>query len=450
MWQSLFKHLRTLAYILPLALCTSPLNVHALSVEVEDNNNRKILFYDHSRALLIGQSTFGKGWNELSRVPADLEELQKSFVAQGFDEVKVVQNLEGRDILPTIEEFISKDTGPATRTIVYLTGHGWTSPTGVTFLVGHDADLPGPDSPPQIARMLPVTALKELNKTSHALHTLLILDSCYSGAALETKSAVAPTRLLAEQMRKPVFQMLASGQKDQRVSSDGVFAELFIAGMAGAAAKDQDHEFVTFRQLAYWLVFELPKRSNQVPVYMDYPAPNGDMVFLTPKEDLGKPRPAGKHVVSLASQADAEKHAAVAQSGTFRAQFPKTTVYYYRKASDDLSVVASMNKSGVDYIARPAELPDSMKTNSLGCGPTTSLDALKTLARSLIQDGVPIARVAPYRDPNAKGGRIEVLSSANGVDPKTKQYTQNLKPLSLSEIDAIKTCRTTESKHGGQ
>jgi len=449
-WCFAYRNLAKPLLLTTLCALSATLPAWASTVQVEDDKGHMVLFYNYSRALLIGQSKFGKGWNELKHVPIDLADLKKAFLEQGFDEVEVVENLDGRDILPKIDEFVSKDTGKATRTIVYVTGHGWVAPNGTAYLVGHDADLPGPGSQPQISRMLPVTALKELHTTSAARHTLLVLDSCYSGAVLDTKSAGAPARLVAEQMQKPVFQLLASGQKDQRVSGDGVFARLFVSGMEGAAAQDRDRKFVTFRQLANWLFFELPRRSNQVPVYADYPAPDGDMVFLTQAENILGPEQPKRQEVTLASQFDATQRTAASQAGSFRASFPTTSVYYYRKASDGLNVVDAMNKLGVDYVARPAELPEVMKTNALACGPTTSIDALKSLARALVSDGVPIARIALYKDAGAKQGRIEVLSSADGVDPKTKQYTQNLHPLSLSEIDAIQSCRTVESKKGSR
>jgi len=420
---------------------------YASELWLDTLTNNRVLLYKYSRALLIGQSKFGPGWNELTQVPADLRRIKDTLNSQGFDEVVIVENIDGRDIYPRIQEFVAKDTGSATRTIIYVTGHGWTDPYGVTYLVGSDATLPGPNTPPQYARMLPVTVLRDLHITSRALHTLLVLDSCYSGAVLQTKSAASPTRLAVEQLKKPVFQILASGQKDQRVSGDGIFADLFISGLNGAAAQDRARTFVTFRQLANWLFFEVPKRSNQVPVYSDYPTPDGDMVFLTKTnfDEVVGASSKGK-TITASSQMEATQQARISESGTFRALFPKTRIYYYRKTSDDLRVVSSMNKLGVDYVARPPELPDSLVTNGLGCGPTTPANAIKTLARALINDGVPIARIAPYKNAEAKGGRIEVLSTANSVDPVTGAFKQNLKPLSELEISSIDGCRILESK----
>ncbi|MRV76084.1 hypothetical protein GJ700_30660 [Duganella sp. FT92W] len=420
---------------------------HASELWLATQTNNKVRLYNYSRALLIGQSKFGLGWNELTHVPADLKKIKDALTTQGFDEVAIAENLDGRDILPRIQEFVAKDTGHETRTIVYVTGHGWTDPNGVTYLVGSDAALPGPTSQPQFARMLSVTTLRDLHVISRALHTLLVLDSCYSGAILQTKSAASPTRLAVEQLKKPVYQILASGQKNQRVAGDGTFADMFVSGLSGAAAYDRASTFITFRQLANWLFFELPKRSNQVPVYADYPTPDGDMVFLTKtKSDEIVGASSIKETIIVPSREEAAQQTRISESGTFRAIYPKTQVYYYRKTSDDLRVVNAMNKLGVDYIARPPELPDSLVTNGLACGPTTPPNAIKALARALIRDGVPIARIAPYNNAQAKQGRIEVLSTANGIDPITRSFKQNLKPLSEIEIDSINSCRSLESK----
>ena len=406
------------------------------------DTNKEVLLYNRSRALLIGQSQFSAGWNALPQVPNDLAKLKDALTQQEF-EVEVAENLAGRDILPTIQKFISKDTGPDTRLIIYISGHGWTTPgnAAATYLVGSDAPLPSQSAGPDVSRMLAFTALSDIYKLSSARHTLLVLDSCYSGALFQTKSAVAPTRLVIEQIRKPAFQMLASGQMDQRVAADGTFAELFIAGINGAAAKDEKQTFVTFRQLANWLFFELPKRSKQVPVYMDYPSPEGDMVFLPARSDLaGVIQSPSRIPVAALRQAGAE--AAKAQQDTFRAQFAGTPVYYYRKSSDDVRVIGALNKLGVDYVARPPQLPDTLVTNALGCGPTTPVKALKMVARALIADGIAISSIRPYAQADVKGGRIEVLSVADRKDPVTGAFLQNLQPLTENQIEAISTCRT--------
>lgn len=432
-----------------VATCLLLFLFEALGAEVwlETNTNRRVQLYDHSRALLIGQSVFGAGWNELPHVPADLIKLRATFESQGF-EVTTLQNLQGRDIFPAIQEFVGTDTGTSTRTIVYVTGHGWSDSNGVTYLVGSDAELPNSLHGPQLAKMLPVTALKDLHLISRSLHTLLILDSCYSGAILQTKSAVAPTRLVVEQMKKPVFQILASGQKNQRVAGDSTFADLFTAGLQGSAAQDRERKFVTFRQLANWLFFELPKRSNQVPVYADFPSPDGDMVFLIAQENLSGvySKPLSSTTVSLASQVEAVQRTQAEQSNSFRSSFPTTAVFYYRKPQDDFGVVNALNKLGADYVARPAELQGPLKTNALGCGPSTPLNAIKSVAKALIKDGVPLSRITPYKNPSVKNGRIEVFSAAYGADPHTKQWLQNLNPLSMSEVDGLKSCRNIESK----
>ncbi len=104
-----------------------------------------------------------------------------------------------------------------------------------------------------------------------------------------------------------------------------------------------------------------------------------------------------------------------------------------------------MNKLGVEYVARPAELPEVMRTNALGCGPKTSMDAVKVLAKALIEGGVPLARIGPYKNAESKAGRIEVLSNANGVDARTKKFTQNLTPLTAAQIDNITVCKVYAS-----
>jgi hypothetical protein len=429
-----------------------PATASAAPVDVQDKNGNNVRLYDRSRALLIGNSSYTGSWNKLLSVPAEMTQLKEALVSQGFEpeDVTIKSDQRANEVFSAIVSFLSANSGPRTRALVYLSGHGWTDEQGEGFFVGVDSkDVTGPGKEGLISLAL----IRELHRTSTALHTMIVLDSCYSGALLETRSADPPRMILLDNIKGKAFQLLASGTKVQRVPGESVFLKHFISGIKGAAAVDSGKTFVTFRQLAYWLKEGVSRNSNQTPVFADYPAPGGDMVFVASGPELAsatinKPavnstptltaraaKPAA--VVTVAAQQDATAKGRELAVGDFNRRYPKTDVFYYRKAADSVGVVHALNKIGAKYVSRPRQLSDSLVTNGIGCGPSTPVGAIQELALGLLEQGIKIQRISPYGNADAKGGRLELFST-KAVDPKAPALTAEM-------IRSIKSCSVVMS-----
>jgi len=443
------------ALLIGLAIVTN--YVMAMPVDLQDKQNNPIRLYDKSKALLIGNSKYVGAWNALSDVQREMDELKNALLKQGFesDDIEIKRNLTADQTFQAVSSFLSRDSGPKTRALVYISGHGWTDSKGEGFFVGVDST-----STSGVGRegLLSLGVVRELYRSTTALHTLIVLDSCYSGALLETRSQELPRRIYIEQIQNKAFHLLASGTSVQRVPGASIFLQHFIAGINGSAALDYGKTFLTFRHLAVWLKDEVSSKSNQTPVSADYPVPGGEMVFvIRPGVEIesasistNKPNSTGTIskppeptrsiplVVTAAAQEDASIKATTISSEEFSRRFPSTDVFYYRKSADSLTVVDALNKIGAKYVARPPELSNSLITNAIGCGQATSIEAVQELAISLLKAGIKIQRISPYINQQAKSGRIEVFSTT-WVKPDAPLLTEPM-------IKSLKNCTVLINK----
>lgn len=120
-----------------------------------------------------------------------------------------------------VQELFSSDDDIA---LFYFAGHGHIEATG-TYLCASDVDR-GDDG-------LPLSEVTRIAQGSRVRNKIIVLDSCYSGAAadLDVNSNVAA---LGEGMT-----ILAAATKDQTAEEEnagGVFTRLFVDALGGAAA----------------------------------------------------------------------------------------------------------------------------------------------------------------------------------------------------------------------
>lgn len=109
-------------------------------------------------------------------------------------------------------------------------------------------------------------------------------------------------------------------------------------------------------------------------------------------------------------------------------------VFYYRKDLDGERVVRALDRAGIPFQVAPSR-PEhrSFATNSIMCGPETSLAAVKQLALTLLDAGVDIKVV--YTDPDIASGRLHVLRSLNEAFTVISTPT-----LTSAQISALTGC----------
>ena len=254
-----------------------------------------------SRALLIGNSEFRRGWPRLPGVDADLEQMRRSLLRQGFDapQIRVERNLTSQQFSRVLSAFGVAEaaaTGEAarrTRAVVYIAGHGTVRRDAVSgrpigYLVPTDAPLPDANIAEFSRLAIPVSRLASDAVQMPDADVLYLLDSCYPGTALQVTpmTAFGPQDLVSPNVR--VRQIIAAGTDQQEVSDDGAFTSRLLSGLDGLADLNRDGS-ITASELGIYVRLHLADRysGRQTPVFGNLVIPGagigfGDMMFQAP------------------------------------------------------------------------------------------------------------------------------------------------------------------------
>ena len=237
-----------------------------------------------SRALLIGNSQYQKGWSNLPAVDADLERMQQLLQRQGFptSNIRVERNLSGEQFARVLSEFAATAPSasvpagtamPRSRAVIYIAGHGSVqidpvSGRPIGFFVPVDAPLPESRAREFHRLAIPVSRLSSDAVQMPDSDVLYLLDSCYPGTALQVTptTAFGPQDLVARTTR--VRQVIAAGTDDQVVADDGGFTSRIASGLGGLADLNRDGR-VTATELGTYVRLHLADRSGgrQTPVF---------------------------------------------------------------------------------------------------------------------------------------------------------------------------------------
>ena len=171
---------------------------------------------------------------------------------------------------------------PGDTIVVYLAGHGVTLRDRWYFVSPAVANA----DEDEIARLSVsaeqiVGALSE----SRASRVVLMIDSCYAGAAVKDVKGLLQNRVYARLGRAAGFAVLAAARRDQTAREratlgHGVFTAAIVSALTGAADRNGDGH-VTARELAAYLSRQIPtlatEHLNEIQIPVAY-APSEDFV----------------------------------------------------------------------------------------------------------------------------------------------------------------------------
>jgi len=154
--------------------------------------------------------------------------------------------------LRTIGEWLRMRVKPDSTVYIYYAGHGTPNPkTGEAYLVPWDGH---PDFPSQL---YPLKELEDALNKLPAKQVLVLLDSCFSGAAGRSVLAKG-ARPMGISMENPLLAggkvMVLAAATGSQISSDydkaehGLFTHYLLTGLQGEADADKD-KIVTLREL---------------------------------------------------------------------------------------------------------------------------------------------------------------------------------------------------------
>ncbi|OAD18685.1 peptidase C14 caspase catalytic subunit p20, partial [Candidatus Thiomargarita nelsonii] len=161
-----------------------------------DENRGRVLFstegetilssYSGSYALLIGESDYTNGWQDLRSIPGELKQVEILLKSKGFHVEKYL-NLNSRQLKDRFNTFIN-DYGfdKNNRLLFFYSGHGETyNDTG--YLVPTDAPTLGADEKGFWRKALRMNEILTMARGILAKHALFLFDSCFSGMVFKAK-----------------------------------------------------------------------------------------------------------------------------------------------------------------------------------------------------------------------------------------------------------------------
>src|SRR5262249_16234425 len=204
----------------------------ARSVAVPEDIQQVLQHRGH--ALLIGQSHYTRGWDELASVRHDLQTL-KAGLTPYFETVEIVQDPTVSQLRDRMREFLlGKWNMPDERLFIYYAGHGFTdfnqaSRENNGYITGSDTPRYDLNPGKAIENAVPFTDIDAWNRQTRARHVLMVFDSCFSGTLFQTMgSEEEPSRKdldgIRRMLRQPVRYYITSGRKEEVVTADSTFA----------------------------------------------------------------------------------------------------------------------------------------------------------------------------------------------------------------------------------
>ncbi len=317
---------------------------------VRDPAGEEVLEIGDSYALLIGASRYTAGWQPLPGVERDLVELERVFLAHGFD-VRIVPDPNAEELRDAFEKFI-RDYGrdETNRLLVYFAGHGHTitiheRPRG--YLVPVDAPLPEDDINLFLDKALPLHTMGGLALDIRARHAIFFFDSCFSGSVFGDldRAPPPPPASISYLTGKPVRQFVSSGSAGQKVPDRSEFRVQLVDALDGKTDLSSD-EYVTGTELGNFLFRTvMDARGDQTPQYgalEDGVYDKGDFVFVIPPP----PAQGSGAVGSVPTTASGEGTAAGGNAISTIAVLPPTLIDLGAEVRDGLgdAIVSALNE----------------------------------------------------------------------------------------------------------
>ena len=256
--------------------------------------------FNKSYALVIGIGNY-RHLPKLMSPEQDVRKMKAYLDAQGFDEV--VTLLDDQVTLGAFRHpqlYLKSKMQPDDRFIFYYSGHGVTDGAG-TATRGY-LPLAGEKDDGRHASSIPMLDLVKWLKSLRVDHLLVVLDSCFSGLAIDGTELKAGTirapnpkvdiEAMHRMARGPARYLMMAGTAGQESFggtkwNGSLFTEAFINGLRRDADLYKDH-IVTARELYVWLKPAVERAAQQAnreltPMFLDLGpggSSRGEFVFV--------------------------------------------------------------------------------------------------------------------------------------------------------------------------
>lgn len=458
----------------------------AQPVEVPMQPGPTYQLYKSSRALIISAAKYKypQSWTGLPHAESDANKLAAYLGTHGFSEITRIEDKPGAEVREAIRQFLLS-APKGSRNIVYFAGHGTTDPDDkrVGYIVPSDAPDIKADLVGFRQSAISTRDIRLFTEMAAGQHTLFIIDSCMSGAMLPSEGgfstyvpgAFPPKPLFWETLALPRFQILTASDNTSTIPAKSKLVDRIIEGLEGAV-DSPGYGFTTAYNLSLWLrakALDDDDGTNLMfgSIGIFNPAananynPGGDMVFLTG----GKPttvQPIKANHRSKKSQypqivpvqllriQDGIRQGPppIRYSSSYLGDFDPSKIFngliveYYKKVGDGVRVTRAMDRLGVPYQAKPAQIRYDV-TNAIACHADIPVEAFKGLVIGLIDEGVEIRLIKQFGaapddvsvsskmspEVNVQANTIQILSAFGGA-------FETARPISAEQVKSMNGC----------
>lgn len=256
----------------------------------------RIHLYDKMTAVIIGIDRYQNlgSKQQLSLAVKDAKGVEKVLRENyTFGRIITLYNEQAtrENIIKTLQGDLNS-LGVDDGVLIYFSGHGVTMPTiqktDLGFFVPHDGSL----QQNEMYKNISMQQLKsDISPTIPAKHVLFVVDACFGGLLLDTRSASVAASHKASYLRQiteePVRQIITAGGKNETVLDGGPRGHSVFTGRLIEALADVD-DFITAKELGVSLQRKVhgdaaARRHKQRPQVGEiYGA--GDFVFVPDME----------------------------------------------------------------------------------------------------------------------------------------------------------------------
>ncbi len=245
----------------------------------KNNKELRMVTVRRARALLIGISEYGEGFNPLPQAISDVKALRRVLLDPDLgsfsrDNVTILENPTCKEMETGISKFFSEGKrGKEDFAFFYFSGHGWKDKNASEFyLVSSDSSI-------EEGNFISSTFLAKKSRESHADRKVLVFDCCFSGALQDTliakgKGPFEP--IVREDIKDKLsgegVALLTSCDKDEYSYilpefDLSIYTHYLIKGIENGAADIDGNGFITAGELHKYATTELskilPKQTSQ-------------------------------------------------------------------------------------------------------------------------------------------------------------------------------------------
>lgn len=217
---------------------------------------------NHGHALLIGVSAYtDPRWPALPNIRREIATLDRGL-SQHFEHIDTLIDPTTQQIRNSLYQLTQQiGRSSSERLFVYYAGHGFTDArSGFTgYITGSDTPAYDVNRDGAILNSVSMREFDDDMRSTAARQVMAVFDSCFSGTIFTNRSLeqsppvrIDPIAVEFDLIRRPVRAYISAGRANEAVPANSKLAELFLAGIEGAADK-YNNGFVTGTDLGIFL-----------------------------------------------------------------------------------------------------------------------------------------------------------------------------------------------------